>query len=451
MNENEIRELIRKDKTHLWHPFTQQKLWEESQPLMIVAGEGCYLIGADGRRYFDGVSSLWCNVHGHRRKEIDDAIRAQLGKIAHSTLLGLASDVSAEFAAELVRVAPAGLTRVFYSDSGSTAVEIALKMAYQFHQQNGASQRRKFIAFENAYHGDTVGSVSVGGIDLFHKVYRDLLFEKVTASSPHFYRAAKVDESQEEFSKRAVREFAQIFDLHADECAAVIIEPLMQGAAGMIAHPPGFLRAVRDLTSEREVFLIVDEVATGFGRTGKMFACEYEGVSPDMMCVAKGITGGYLPLAATLTTEAIYEGFKGELADLRTFFHGHTYTGNALASAAGLASLRIFEADETLAHVKVLMETLARSLPRLLEHENVGDIRRVGLMTGIELVKDKRTKEPFEYERAIAAEVCMKARSHGVVIRNLGNVIVLMPPLGSSVSEIANLVDTVKDSIREVL
>ena len=324
------------DRDHLWHPFTQQQGWCEEEPLAIERAKGWQLIDADGRHYIDGVSSLWCNVHGHRHPEIDQAVRDQLDRVAHSTMLGLTHPGAAELAARLVEIAPPGLSRVFYSDSGSTATEIALKMAFQFQQQRGGQHTRRtsFVHLRDAYHGDTIGSVSVGGIDLFHATYRPLLFE-----------AHAVEPGDAADLERTLA-------AHEEEIAAVIVEPLVQGAAGMIVHPPGYLRAVRELCDRFGVLLICDEVATGFGRTGTMFACEQEDVAPDLLCVAKGLTGGYLPLAATLATERIYEGFLGAPEDQRTFFHGHTYTGNPLACAAALASLEAFEREQTLANLQ---------------------------------------------------------------------------------------------------
>ncbi len=320
------------DQDHLWHPFTQQQGWSEEAPLVIERAEGSHLIDRDGRRYIDGHSSLWCNVHGHRHPAIDQALRDQIDRVAHSTMLGLSHPGAAELAARLVEIAPAGLSRVFYSDSGSTAAEIALKMAFQYQQQRGGEHARRtsFVRLREAYHGDTIGSVSVGGIDLFHATYRPLLFET---------HAAEPGDAAD--MERILAELG-------DEVAAVIVEPLVQGAGGIIVHPPGYLRAVRELCDRFGVLLICDEVAIGFGRTGTMFACEQEDVAPDFLCLAKGITGGYMPLAATLTTEAIYEGFLGAAEEFRTFFHGHTYTGNPLACAAALANLDVFESERTI-------------------------------------------------------------------------------------------------------
>ncbi len=417
--------LAEKDRRYVWHPFTQMRAWNATEPLIIAAAEGNELIDLEGRRYLDGVSSLWVNVHGHRRRELDDAVRAQLDLVAHSTLLGLGNVPSIELAERLIRVAPPGLTRVFYSDSGSTAVEIALKIAYQFQAQRGRPEKQKFLALTEAYHGDTVGAVSVGGIDLFHQIFHPLLFNVL-----------RVAPSIEQLEATLTR--------HAHELAALIVEPLVQGAAGMLLQPPGFLRAARDLCRKHDVLLICDEVATGFGRTGTMFACEQEGVTPDLMCLAKGISGGYLPLAATLATDAIYDAFLGEYAQKMTFFHGHTYTGNPLACAAGIASLDIFEKERVLDQLQPKIARLQERLTTQLEPlPFVTEIRQRGLMVGVEL-------GPYEYADAIGARVCADLRRRGVILRPLGNVIVMMPPLSVSEAEIDRLVGATRESIAAV-
>jgi adenosylmethionine-8-amino-7-oxononanoate aminotransferase len=415
------------DRRHLWHPFTQMSGWE---PLVIAAAEGAYLIDTEGRRYLDGVSSLWVNVHGHHRAELDQAIHDQLGKVAHSTLLGLANLPSIELAEALCQVAPRGLSRVFYSDSGSTAVEVALKIAFQCHRHRGDSRRTRFLALENAYHGDTLGSVSVGGIDLFHKLFQPLLF--------HVLRVPAHPEALE-------RAFAE----HGPELCAFILEPLVQGAAGMLLQPPGFLQLARKLCNQHGVLLIADEVATGFGRTGTLFACEQEGISPDLLCLAKGLTGGYLPLAATLATEAIFESFLGPVEKERTFFHGHSYTGNPLACAVALASLRLFEKDRVLQGLGDKIAHFSRRLHEEFDgHPHVREVRQCGLMIGIEL--QRAPSEPYPAAETIGAKVCLEARRHGVILRPLGPVVVLMPPLCISEGEINLLIDAAARSIATV-
>jgi adenosylmethionine-8-amino-7-oxononanoate aminotransferase len=418
--------LIAADRRHLWHPFTQHLSWGDSDPVLVIErGQGCHLFDTDGRAYLDGVSSLWCNVHGHGHPALDQAIRDQLERIAHSTMLGLSHPPAIALAQRLTAIAPEPLTRVFYSDSGSSAVEIALKMAFQWWAQRGQGQRTRFICLENAYHGDTLGAVSVGGIELFHSLYRPLLFDALQARAGD---AAHLEE---------------LLHDHGDTVAAVILEPLVQGAAGMLTQPPGYLRAVRELCDAHGVLMICDEVATGFGRTGRMFACEHEDVSPDLLCVGKGLTGGYLPLAATLASEAIYEGFLGAPDQARTFFHGHTYTGNPLACAVAVATLDIFERERTLEQLEPKIELLARELEReVAPLDAVAEIRQRGLMVGIEL-------GGFNAALRMGHRVCMAAREQGVIIRPLGDVVVLMPPLAITGEELCDLVAATATAIAQ--
>jgi len=414
------------DRDHLWHPFTQQRGWCEEEPLTIERGEGTDLLDSDGRRYIDGVSSLWCNVHGHRHPGIDAAVGEQLGKVAHSTTLGLAHPAATELAARLVEIAPPGLSRVFYSESGSTAVEIALKMAFQYQQQRGGQHTRRtsFVHLRHSYHGDTIGAVAVGGIELFHHTYRPLLFETQAAEPGD---AADLE---------------RVLAAHEEEIAAVIVEPLVQGAAGMLIQPPGYLRAVRELCDRFGVLLICDEVATGFGRTGTMFACEQEGISPDLLCVAKGLTGGYLPLAATLASERVYEEFLGEPEEFRTFFHGHTYTGNPLACAASIASLDAFEQERTIERLRPKIALLEELLAEIAAMPAVTEVRSKGFMVGIDL---------GEHDPALRLghQVTLEARKRGAIIRPLGDVVVLMPPLAISEADLRRLVAIAADSIAE--
>jgi adenosylmethionine-8-amino-7-oxononanoate aminotransferase len=413
------------DHRYLWHPFTQQRDWYQEEPLVIEGAEGTDLLDSEGRRYIDGVSSLWCNVHGHRHPLIDGAIRDQLDRVAHSTMLGLTHRNAARLAARLVDLAPPGLTRVFYSDSGSSAAEIALKMAFQYWQQRGGQHARRtsFVSLRGGYHGDTLGAVSVGGIDLFHAAYSPLLFRA--------HRVEPGDAAQLEC----------VLDFHSEEVAAVIVEPLVQGAAGMRLQPPGYLRRVRELCDLHDVFLICDEVATGFGRTGTMFACEQERVAPDFLCLGKGLTGGYLPLAATLTTDRIHAGFLGAAEDGRTFFHGHTFTGNPLACAAALANLDAFNHEETLLRLQPKIRLLGELLADVARMPEVAEVRGRGFMVGIDLgVHDPALR--------LGHRVAIEARNRGAIVRPLGDVVVLMPPLAISKEDLGRLVEIVAASIR---
>ena len=420
-------DLAAADRRYLWHPFTQQQGWcQEDPPVVIDQAEGTNLFDTDGNVYIDGVSSLWCNVHGHRHPAIDAAVGAQLERVAHSTMLGLSHQPGIELAEQLIAVAPAGLSRVFYSDSGSAAVEIALKMAFQWWAQRGELQRTRFVSLENAYHGDTVGAVSVGGIELFHSLYRPLLFD-----------CLQTRPGDAEQLERLLAE-------HGETIAAVIVEPLLQGAAGMLIAPDGYLRRVREACDAHGVLLICDEVATGFGRTGRMFACEHEDVAPDLLCVGKGLTGGYLPLAATLTTERVYEGFLGRFEEFRTFFHGHTFTGNPLACAAGVATLETFERERTLERLQPKIDLLAR----LLDHRigplpGVAEVRQRGFMVGIELAGQPA-------QARLGHQVALAARKRGAIIRPLGDVVVLMPPLSISEADLCRLVAITASAIAAV-
>ena len=418
-------ELAATDRNYLWHPFTQQQGWSEEPPVIIERAAGTTLYDTDGNAYIDGVSSLWCNVHGHGHHLIDAAVRIQLERLAHSTMLGLSHPPAIELARRLVELAPGGLRRVFFSDNGSTANEVALKMAFQYWQQRGEPQRTRFVCLREAYHGDTIGSVSIGGIDLFHSLYRPLLFDAMQAEPGD---AEHMD---------------ALLSEHGERIAAVVVEPLVQGAAGMLVHPPGYLRAVRELCDRHGVLLICDEVATGFGRTGRMFACEHEAVVPDFMCLAKGITGGYLPLAATLTTERVYEAFLGAHDEYRTFFHGHTYTGNPLACAAALATLDVFEQERTLDRLQVKIELLGRWLRNAVEPlPAVAEVRRRGFMTGIELTG-------FDPAERMGHEVALAARRRGAIVRPLGDVVVLMPPLSISEADLRRLVSITAEAIAD--
>jgi len=420
--------------------------WLREEPLIIERGRGCYLIDTRGRAYLDGVASLWCNLHGHRKPAIDRAIKAQLDRLAHSTLLGLANVPSIELARRLVRLSPRGLNKVFYSDDGSTAMEIALKMAFQYWQHRGKKTKRTFLSLDHAYHGDTIGAVSAGGIETFHLAFGPLLFETFRAPSPYCYRCP-LGKKRSACRTACLKAMASILRRHHREIAAVVVEPLVQGAGGIIVAPKGYLRGVRRLCDQYHVLLICDEVAVGFGRTGKMFACEHERVRPDLMTVAKGITGGYLPLAATLTTDAIYEAFLADYAEQKTFFHGHTYTGNPLSCAAALANLDIFRRERTLQKLQPKIRELTTLLRPIRRRKHVGDVRQCGFIAGIELVRDRRSRKPYDWKERLGARVCRKARDRNVIIRPLGNVIVVMPPLAMTIPQLRKLLHVIDWSV----
>jgi len=456
-------DLVLADHDHLWHPFTPMRQWRGQTPLIIERGEGCELIDTQGRRYIDGVSSLWCNVHGHRVAALDQAVREQLDRIAHTTLLGLSSPPAIQLAAALVQrlarphqqAIAAGqvqpLNKVFYSDAGATALEVAFKMAAGYWHHLGQPQRTRFVGLAGAYHGDTTGAMSVGFSELFHKPFHAMVFDVESFPSPDPCRVPdtwRADlpplapdrwPSEQTAYHQAVGEqclaaLAALLEDHGEQIAAVVVEPVMQGAAGMIAQPPGFLADLAALARRHGTLLIADEVATGFGRTGHMLACDSEDVVPDILCLAKGITGGYLPLAATLTTDAIARAFEGDDDTFRqrTFYHGHTYTGNPLACAAALASLALFEqpvghAPDLLSHIRASAGIITQRLSVLADHPNILDVRQRGLMVGIELCRDRRTATSFDFSRRQAATLCQQMRGDGLIIRPLGDVMVLMP------------------------
>jgi adenosylmethionine-8-amino-7-oxononanoate aminotransferase len=446
------------DRKYIWHPFTQMKEWVEEKPIIISEGRDCFIKDVYGRWYLDGVSSMWVNIFGHRKKEIDEAIREQLGKISHSTLLGLSNVPAIRLAERLVDLVrqslnpgnltgdEAGLCKVFYSDNGSTAVEVALKIAFQYWKHKGAHGRNAFVSLANGYHGDTIGAVSVGGVDIFHKAFGPLLFKSYRAPSPYCYRC-ELGREPTDCGLACLEKMEDIFRTHRDEIAALIIEPLIQAAGGMITSPPGYLKGVRELCTRYGILMIADEVATGFGRTGKMFACEHEDVVPDLICLSKGITGGYMPLAVTLSTQEIYDAFLGEFRDLKTFFHGHSYTGNPLACAAAGACLDLFEEEETLLHLREKIDMLEEWLRETMDLKQVGDVRNAGFMAGIELVKDKQTKEPYDWADKMGWRVAYAARDRGVFIRPLGNVVVVMPPLTISVRNLRQLLKVIRESV----
>lgn len=441
--------LAEADHRHLWHPFTQMEGWLVEDPLIVDGADGVYLLDTLGNRYLDGVSSLWCNVHGHRVPELDDAIRAQLDRVAHSTLLGLASTASIECAEELVRHVPAGLTRVFFSDAGATAVEIAIKMAYQHHQLRGDTARSEFVALTGGYHGDTIGSVSVGGIDLFHRLFKPLLFDVHHAPQPYCYRCP-LGKALPACAMACAGEVERIFAERKGKIAALVVEPLVQGADGMITQPPGYLRRLRELCDREGALLVCDEVATGFGRTGTLFAVEQEGVRPDLMTVAKGLTGGYLPLAATLATEEVFRSFLGPFESKRTFFHGHTFAGNPLGCAVATASMRLLTSRRVIEGLPAKAGALARGLAPLASHPHVGEIRQRGLMVGVELVRDRASKAEYDYALRVGHQVCLAARPLGALLRPLGNVVVLMPPLAMTEAQLGELTAITRTAIEQV-
>ena len=443
-------ELKRLDHTYIWHPFTQMQEWMSEEPCIISHADGHYLVDVHGRRYLDGVSSLWCNVHGHRRNELDKAIKAQLDQVAHSTFLGLSHVPGIQLAQKLIEIAPKSLQRVFYSDNGATAVEIALKMAIQYWQLKGETKRTQVATLLESYHGDTVGSMSMGYSETFHRFHKSLLFPVLRLTPPHVFRYYKGMREQEALNQ-AIKEAEERIAEQNDTLAALVMEPLMQGAAGMWPQPMEYLKALSEVCRRNGILFVLDEVATGFGRTGKMFACEHAGITPDILCLAKGLTGGYLPLAATLASEEIFAAFLGEYREFKSFFHGHTYTGSPLGCAAALANLELFEQENIIERMRPKIAYLQNRLnDEFLALSHVSDVRQWGFMVGIELVEDGKSRQNYPPERRIGHKVVLEARKHGVLIRPLGDIIILMPPLTMADNELKTLLDITHNCIRKI-
>lgn len=491
-----VHKLAKLDHRYVWHPFTQMKEWLTREPILIVEGKGSLLRDAAGREYLDANSSIWTNLHGHQHPALNRAIRAQLKKIAHSSALGFANEPASLLARELIaaharsgtpspgykparkpprsaRHAP-HLVKVFFSDDGSTAVEVALKLAYEYARRSGRSQRPRFLSLAGAYHGDTIGAVSLGHIDLFHAAYRHLLFKSDEVPAPYCYRCpfnrARPERADARSYRQCNAECLQAVEQkvarqrkRGNPYAAFVIEPLMQGAAGMIAQPDGYLRRVAEIVHADGAQLIADEVMTGFGRTGlgkpqarraaspMLFACQQEGVQPDFLALAKGLTGGYLPMAATLTTQPVFDAFLGEYSEGKTFFHGHSYTGNQLGAAAALASLDLLGTPDSISARRRLEESLRSALQELWSLQNVGDIRQVGLVAGVELVRDWRSRAPFKFTERVGSRVCDAMAARGVLTRPIGNVIVIMPPYCTTPRQVGRIIRVLSESVEEVL
>ncbi len=438
----EAEELRKLDRSVVWHAFSQMSNYDG---LIIDSAEGCWLTDIDGKKYFDGASSLWCNIHGHRHPHIDQAIRDQLDRVAHVTNLGMSHPTTIRLAKRLVDLAPSGLEHVFFSSDGASSVEVAMKLAFQYWRQCPIPQpkRTTFLALGSAYHGDTLGTVSVGGVSRFHSLFEPLLFPVLRGPCPDSYRLPMGIE-QSEAVNYYLNQYRHLLELHHGEIIAVILEPLVQGAAGMVMHLPGFLCGLAELCKEFGCLWIADEIAVGMGRTGKMFACEHESVHPDFLCIGKGLTGGYLPMSATLTSDLIWQAFLGSHEESRSFLHGHTYGGNPLSAAAAHATLDVFETEQTLEKLPTKVELLRSRLDSLRSHPEVGDIRQCGMMAAIELVSDKATNTPIPWPNQRAGQVCSQVLKKGVWLRPIGNVIPIIPPYSATASEIELLTEALE-------
>ncbi len=448
MDKKQIEQLESWDRTSVWHAFTQMQTYK---PFIIREAEGCYLTDIHGKRYLDAESSLWCNVHGHRHPELDQAIREQLDRVAHVTLLGMSCDTTVQLAQRLATLAPGSLNHVFFSSDGACANEVAMKMAYQYWRHiEPTSQKHKFLCFDAAYHGDTIGTVSVGGVDRFNAIFAPLLLETIKGPIPDTYRLPP-NVASENAAAHYLAITEQLLQKHHEEIAACIMEPLIQCAAGIVTHPPGFLRGIERLCRKYNILLIADEIAVGFGRTGTLFACEQEGIEPDFLCLGKGLTAGYLPMSATLTQERIWNSFLGSDADNNAFFHGHTYGGSPLAAAVALRNLDLFDQHSVLPRVNEAGKYLRECLAPLEQHPHVGDIRHRGLIFGIELVQDRGSRQRFAWQDRIGTRVCQKATEKGVWLRPLEDTVVIMPPLVISDEQLELTAKALIESVDEVI
>ena len=445
------------DRRYVWHPFTQMRDWERAEPIVLVRGKGAMLIDAQGNKYLDGNSSIWTNLHGHNHPKLNQAIERQLKQVAHTSALGLANEPASLLAEKLVKAAGLPLRKVFYSDDGSTALEVALKMAYEFTRRSGRSNSPRFLSLDGAYHGDTIGATSLGHIDLFHKTFSGLLFKTDKVASPACYRCpfnrVKPERRDARLYAKCNHECVNKVEakLSKHKYAAMVVEPRVQGAAGMIMHPEGWLKRVSEIVRASGALLISDEVMTGFGRTGEIFAGQKEGVRPDFLCLAKGLTGGYLPMAATLTTKLIYDAFLGEYEEFKTFFHGHSYTGNQLGSAAALASWNLLLQSNNKKRRKTMERDLDHELESLWALAAVGDVRREGLVVGVELVADWKTRRAFALKDRAGIRVCEAMARRGVLTRPIGNVIPILPPYCTTDAQLRRMVRVLRESIVEVL
>ena len=449
MNSN-YEELIKKDFENIWHPFTQMKDFETDKPIVIERGKGIYVYDTEGNQYIDAVASWWVNTLGHSNDRLNKALCAQAEKIEHVLFAGFTHKPAIELAEKLLELAPKSLKKVFFSDNGSTAVEVAIKMAYQYWVQIGHPEKSKFIAIKNSYHGDTLGVVSIGGCDLFHKLYKPLLFDIYQSPSPYCYRCP-MGKTQGQCGFECAYAIEDILKKDADNIAAMVVEPMIQGSGGMIIYPAEYLKIVRELCDKYNVLLIDDEVAMGFGRTGKFVACEHAQIEPDIMCLAKGITAGYMPLAVTLSTQKIYDAFYDDYEKTKTFYHGHSFTANPLACAVAVENIKILEEEKVFEKNQAKIKKLGEKLKKFYTLKNVGDVRQLGMIGAIEIVKDKITKKPFPFEERIEMQIYREALKNGLIMRPMGNTFYFMPPYVITEEEIDKMLDIAHKSIRKIL
>ncbi|MBB6217216.1 adenosylmethionine-8-amino-7-oxononanoate aminotransferase [Anaerosolibacter carboniphilus] len=445
-----MNELQRKDLQYIWHPCSQMKDYESFPPIVLERGEGPYLYDIEGRRYLDAVSSWWVNLFGHSNKRINKAIANQVDKLEHAIFANFSHKPAIELAERIVKLTPEGLNKVFFADNGSSAVEVALKLSFQYHQQMGKPKKIRYVAISEAYHGETLAALSVGDIDLYNEIYKPLLLNTFKAAGPNCYRCP-YGEDRENCEGSCIEDMERIVSEHHEEITAVIIEPMIQGAAGMKIYPAIYLKKLRQLCNTYDIHLIADEIAVGFGRTGKMFACEHAQISPDIMCLSKGLTAGYMPLSLVLMTDTIYDAFYDDYVSLRAFMHSHSYTGNPIGCAIACESLNIFEDENVIDKNRITSQRIQERIRPLLDHPNVGEFRQLGMVGALELVKDKKTKEGFDWKQRVGYQIYQIALKHGVLLRPLGNVIYFMPPYVVDEKDIDFMVGTAEKAICEYL
>ncbi|WP_247600269.1 adenosylmethionine--8-amino-7-oxononanoate transaminase [Priestia flexa] len=451
MNRIENMNLVEKDLKYIWHPCSQMKDYEELKPIVIEKGEGVYLYDTEGNSYLDVVSSWWCNLLGHCNPIINDKIKDQLDRLEHVIFANFTHEPAIKLCESLMEIIPEGLSKFNFSDNGSAAVECALKMAFQYQYQTGHKEKTRFMCFTDGYHGETIGALSVGSLDLYAQIYNPMLMDTIRIEAPDCYRCP-YGKTRDSCQVECFVQAEKAFEKHGHETCAMIVEPILQGAAGMRIYPPRYLQKLRALCDEYGVLLIADEIATGFGRTGKMFACDYAEITPDIMCISKGLTGGYMPMAITITSNQIYKAFYAEYKEGKAFMHSHTYSGNPLACSAALAVVNILKHDKVLEKASVRAAYLNRRINEaLLDHPHVGEIRDIGLIHAVELVKNKKTKEPFSSEHRIGYQIYKAALKKGLILRPLGDVLYFNPPLTIDEEELEEAVNSCVNAINEVI
>lgn len=446
-----MNDLQQRDLKHIWHPCSQMKDYEELPPIVIDHAKGIYLYDINGKEYLDIISSWWCNLFGHSNPEINQNIKNQLDKLEHVIFANFTHESAIKVCEELSKILPKGLTKFNFSDNGSASVECALKMAFQYQYQIGKSEKTRFLCLSNGYHGETIGALSVGAMDLYTKIYKPMLMNTIQIEAPDCYRCP-YNQNRDDCNCKCFKNAEIAFEKYAKETAAIIVEPLLQGSAGMRIYPVLYLKKLRELCNNYDVLLIVDEIATGFGRTGKMFACEHSDISPDIICLSKGLTGGYMPMALTITTQKLYDAFYANYNDHKAFMHSHTYSGNPLGCSAILSVLDIFKKNNILEKANQNAIYLNNQLKTIFNsHKNVGEIRSIGLINAIELVENKNIKKAFDSKLRIGYQIYKKALDLGLLLRPLGNVLYFNPPLNITQHELDKAIELMERAVGEIL